>query len=148
MYMTISMSARARRLPARIAATAALALAVLAATGCADAVSLDPNEGLFVIEVSGETFKVLATDQETVAALEARRASGSEGVINGALLAGDGGFNAPWSWHLDPTDLDVPDASIELCDGRPSMVEADMTYWLGTVGRFCPWGGRVVGRER
>jgi hypothetical protein len=34
---------------------------------------------------------------------------------------------------------------MELCDGRPSMVEADLPYWLGTVKRFCPWGAKVVG---
>jgi hypothetical protein len=34
--------------------------------------------------------------------------------------------------------------SIELCDGRPAMVEADLNYWLTRVGSFCPWGARVV----
>ena len=40
----------------------------------------------------------------------------------------------------------MPDFAVEVCDGRPSMVEADVSYWLDTVGRFCPWGATVVER--
>ena len=35
------------------------------------------------------------------------------------------------------------EVTIELCDGRPSMVEADLGYWLRRVGSFCPWGSYV-----
>jgi hypothetical protein len=58
-------------------------------------------------------------------------------------VRGDGGFNAPWSWHLDPLSIAVPDASIELCDGRPSMVQSDLDYWVDTVHTYCPWAARV-----
>ncbi|MFO0470430.1 MAG: hypothetical protein ACK51Z_05245, partial [Pseudomonadota bacterium] len=30
-----------------------------------------------------------------------------------------------------------------LCAGRPTLVEADLAYWLSTVRRFCPWGSYV-----
>jgi len=106
-----------------------------------------PDAALFTVEVSGETFRVRATDAATVAALEARMRAGRRGVINGRLVRGDGGFNSPWSWHLDPATLDVPDFAIELCDGRPSMVEADLDYWFDRVGSFCPWGALVVRRD-
>jgi hypothetical protein len=59
----------------------------------------------------------------------------------GAIAAGDGGFNTGWSWHHESPVL--TEAAIELCDGRPSMVEADLGYWLGTVKSFCPWAARV-----
>lgn len=78
--------------------------------------------------------------------LEARLESGREGVVLGRLAAGDGGFNAPRSWHMVPGTVETPDAAIEVCDGIPSMAEADLDYWLDTVGRFCPWGARVVER--
>ena len=70
------------------------------------------------------------------------------GVVSGTLRAGDGDFNAPWSWHWEPESVHTPDLAIEVCDGRPSMVEDDLAYWLGTVKQFCPWGARVVRRER
>lgn len=30
---------------------------------------------------------------------------------------------------------------------RPSMVEADLAYWIRTVQSFCPWGGCVHAEE-
>ena len=50
--------------------------------------------------------------------------------------------NTGWSWHFTG-DVALAELSIELCDGRPSMVEADLGYWLRTVGSFCPWGSYV-----
>jgi hypothetical protein len=105
-----------------------------------------PQPVTFVVEVSGERFNVRATRPDAIADLEARRLSGQRGVVLGTLASGDGGFNSPWSWHLDPATVEVADAAIELCDGRPSMVEADTNYWIGTVGQFCPWGALVESR--
>lgn len=102
----------------------------------------------FLLEVSGETFRVEVTDPQQVAAFEARLESGERGVVNGPLRAGSGGFNQPWSWHLDPDSVVVTDLAAEVCDGRPSFVEEDLDYWFDSVGRFCPWGALVVERER
>ena len=122
-------------------------LSVLA--GCGGDTPTDPGSSVatFVVEVSGEQFRIRVADTMQVRLFDERRASGVEGVINGPLLAGDGGFNAPWSWHLDPELVSVVDVAIELCDGRPSLVEADLAYWFGSVGQFCPWGAKVVSRE-
>ena len=59
------------------------------------------------------------------------------------LRRGDGGFNAPWSWHLDPAETRFVEAAIEVCDGTPSYVEAH----LAEFPTYCPWGARIV-RER
>jgi hypothetical protein len=29
-------------------------------------------------------------------------------------------WNCPWSWHIDPSDLQFVEAAVELCDGQPS----------------------------
>ena len=60
----------------------------------------------------------------------------------GPIRAGNGGNNLDWSWHFTQ-DVALAEVSIELCDGRPSMVEADLRYWLRRVGSFCPWGSYV-----
>ena len=61
--------------------------------------------------------------------------------VNGAIAAGNGGVNTGWSWHF--SDAALVETAIELCDGRPSMVEANQDYWLNTVKRFCPWPSYV-----
>ena len=124
-------------------------MALLPLLGCeGGATESEPGtEVVFTIEVSGESFLARSSDAGTIAALDARLASGVSGVILGELAAGDGGFNAPWGWHWIPGTIEVPDASIELCDGRPSMVEADLPYWIDTVEAFCPWGATVVARD-
>ncbi len=63
---------------------------------------------------------------------------------SGALAAGHGGLNLGWDWHLRPDGWELVEASIELCDGIPSMVSADLDDWIGTVGTFCPWTGYVL----
>jgi hypothetical protein len=59
----------------------------------------------------------------------------------GPIAAGTCGYNLHWSWHF--TEATLTESSIELCNGRPSMVEASLPYWLGTVKSFCPWSGYV-----
>ena len=121
-----------------------LALTLLTAACGGDVASMRPTPSQeFVIEVEGERFRIRTSNPATATALDARRRSGTLGVIGGRLLRGDGGFNAPWSWHLDPLSIEVPDASIELCDGRPSMVQSDIDYWVDTVRSYCPWSARV-----
>lgn len=61
--------------------------------------------------------------------------------VSGPIAAGNGGHNLAWGWHF--TDAALVELSIELCDGRPSMVQADLNYWLGTVKSFCPWSSYV-----
>jgi len=119
-----------------------------AVTACGGDPTVPDDGALFLLEVSGEQFHALVYDPDVVAALDARRASGGAGVVSGMLLQGHGGFNEPWDWHWSPASVHVPDVAIELCDGRPSMVQDDLTYWLETVGQFCPWGATVKERER
>lgn len=126
---------------------AALSLGLLGSTaGCGDDGTNIEFPVRYTVEVSGEEFVIEVVTAAQVEALDARLASGEAGVINGELAAGDGGYNQPWSWRLVPGTIQVPDMAIEVCDGRPSMVEEDLEYWLETVERFCPWGAKVTER--
>lgn len=128
---------------------AILVALAMSAAGCGKDDPVSPGEHpIFEIEQAGERFHIAVADEAVAATLEALRLSGqAAGVINGELLAGDGGFNQPWSWHMDPATIEVVDMSMELCDGRPSFVEDELEYWLQTVKRYCPWGPKVVGRR-
>lgn len=124
----------------------ALVFGLLAACGEATGPNKDAV-ATFVLEVSGEQFRVQVTTEAQAAAFRTRMQSGVEGVVSGSLVSGSGGINSPWKWHLDASTVHVTDMAIELCDGRPSMVDADLAYWLNNVGQFCPWGARVLREE-
>lgn len=65
--------------------------------------------------------------------------------INGNIERGDGGHNSDWSWHFTPNEWDMVEMSVEVCDGRPQMVEDSLDYWVDQVGYFCPWSSRIAG---
>lgn len=130
----------------------AAAAIVLALGGCdSDPTSPDDEElaggVLATFEVSGDEFRVWTDDTETIEQLLALEAGESQANIpNGRLVEGPGrgDHNAPWSWHLDPDEVAMAEVTVEVCDGRPSFVEEDLTYWLEQVGSFCPWNAELI----
>ena len=94
----------------------------------------------------GSTFRtVLAEPADIATAREALAGDGNAGIPTGALAYGDGGINAPHNWHMEGTTL--AEVTIELCDGTATMVDEDVTYWVETVGQFCPWSATVIAVE-
>lgn len=127
-------------------AAAGLACGIALLAGCDGSPTTEEEDDrdAFLVEVLGERFYVRATSPDAVAALTARQQSGEVSVVLGEVKQGDGGFNAPWSWHLDPASVEVADAAMELCDGRPSFVQKDVARWIAEARVFCPWSARVV----
>jgi hypothetical protein len=136
----------------------ALALAVWAivmAPACSDSDSpVEPGQGaLFQIRAcrgslhapAGEVFRVLVLDADQIRLGGTLIGRGNVRIVGGSLAAGDGGFNAPWSWHLDPGSVVFSEGAVEVCDGCPSFVEGDLDYWL-RVGSYCPWSAEVEAR--
>jgi hypothetical protein len=69
--------------------------------------------------------------------------------INGTIDYGNGGHNhnaSHWFlWHFIPNQWSLAEMAIEVCDGCPyTDVDADTAYWVGNIGRFCPWSGKPV----
>lgn len=64
--------------------------------------------------------------------------------INGPIAPGNGDHNLDWSWHFVPDEWDLAEAAIEVCDGTPDALEADLERWLNEVGQFCPWRSYVA----
>ena len=126
----------------------AAAIAALGACGTNSTTPEDPLEGgvLATFRVSQEEFQAWVTNQETIQQIfDLRDGTSTANIPNGALREGQGqaGHNAPWTWHLDPIDIVMADLTIEVCDGRPSLVDSLLSDYL-TVGRFCPWGAELV----
>ena len=97
----------------------------------------------FVVDVAGERFILRLTDMATIRLAEENLQGRNQRFPLGPLRRGNGGFNAPWTWHLDPAETRLVEVAIELCDGRPSYVEEHQTDY----STYCPWGARVVGRR-
>lgn len=109
-------------------------------------------EGGAIYEVRAcedERFRIFVVHPETIREAE-RILAGQEPqkIVTGVLRCGHGNFNGPWGWHLDPPSVGFAEMTIELCDGCPSFIEEDPDYWLGTVGRYCPWSAEVLRRVR
>jgi hypothetical protein len=100
---------------------------------------------MFRVRAGGDEFRMRLTDPEAIRLAMENLEGRNNKHPNGRIAPGAGGFNAPWSWHFVPDTVRMVDASIELCDGTPSYVEAHRTDYL--LSGYCPWGGRIVGVE-
>jgi hypothetical protein len=99
----------------------------------------------FILQTAnGDNFKVYATDPEAIQLLTDNYYGLNNMFVMGRLVIGNGGFNSPWSWHLDPDHVTMAEFAIELCDGTPSEVEHNLPYWLFQVETFCPWSSKVI----
>jgi hypothetical protein len=92
-------------------------------------------------DATGEYDVIAATSDPQIintARQELTRPIAERRMINGAIARGNNN-NLGWSWHFVPNQWAHADMSIELCDGTPAHVEADLNYWVDVVGRYCPW---------
>jgi len=122
-----------------VVARGAAGLLAILVGGCGSSANLGYTD--FLIAVGAETFVLRTSDPETIRVAHLALEGKSPAFPLGPMRAGDGGWNAPWSWHLDPVQTRMVEAAIEVCDGTPSYVEAH----LEDFPAYCPWGARVVG---
>ncbi|RYF39672.1 MAG: hypothetical protein EOO25_14455, partial [Comamonadaceae bacterium] len=131
-------------------AVAVVATAALASCGGGGGDGGDPPAPLvtFAFRVHGageeQEFRYATSSQAFIAKARAQLALpyvGRQQFPIGPIAAGSGGVNLGWNWHF--TDLAFTESAVALCDGKPSLVEADLPYWLNTVKNFCPWSGYV-----
>jgi hypothetical protein len=124
--------------------------AALAGAACSSPTAPSPDlEGGVVatFETGGGSFKVFVTNPAAITRLVQIRNGANIGQIpNGRILRGSGAgnHNAPHAWHLDPNDIEIVDATIELCDGSPTYVDANIAEYVDVIGRYCPWGAQLV----
>ena len=120
-----------------------LALALLLLAACAVPVGTpdadELNGGILVaFDVVGEEFHVWVTNLETAEQiLDHQQGTSSANIPNGRILHGPGrgGDNSPWSWHLDPVDIEMAEVTIEVGDGTPSFVGEEVDYFVEKAQR-------------
>ncbi len=102
---------------------------------------------LATFEASDERFQAWVTNSRTMWDLsQLQRGESTANIPNGRILRGPGlaGHNDPYSWHLDPEDVEMADMTIEVCDAEPSYVEANVDEFVDNVGRYCAWDAELV----
>lgn len=102
---------------------------------------------LATFAVGDEQFRVWVTNPATIEQILALQAGTSTASIPNGVIhygSGAGGHNAPWSWHLDPEQIEMADFTTEVCDAAPSYVEENLDEFVEVVGRYCPWGATLV----
>ena len=129
----------------------ACALLIGCAAGCDEtptAPSRDLLGGVLLsFQVVGEPFKVWITNPRTIEQAFALSQSGGRGRIPVGRIhrgSGRGAHNAPYGWHLDPDEIELAEAAIEVCDGTPSFIEANVDYFVNDVRAYCPWSAILV----
>jgi hypothetical protein len=133
------------RLTLTLRSTMALVLAVVSSApthaASPDSSSAVEEPVIVTMEVVDETFRVLLTHPDDIA-IARQLLAGEEApsIPNGRIVYDDPGVNAPWTWHLDPDDFEWADMTTEVCDGKPSDVEAHLV----TSDRYCPWLAPVL----
>ena len=97
--------------------------------------------------VGGDEFKIWITNNDTIKQIfDLQQGRGFTTIPIGPILAGPGynDHNAPWKWHLDPEKTKMAEVAMELCDGTPSQIEADLDRWINKVKSFCPWSAKLI----
>jgi hypothetical protein len=64
--------------------------------------------------------------------------------IAGPIAAGNGGHNGNYPWHFVVGEWTLTEVATEVCDASPSYVSDNVSYFVEEVGRYCPWGARVL----
>lgn len=132
--------------PAKIGFLAG-ALLLLGLGACTGESPPEPRTFLFVHTATGALFRAQTSLPAVIAQAEAEldRPFPERRLFPiGPIARGDGGHNVPWSWHFVPDRWELAEVSIEVCDATPEYVEANLDYFVDTLGSCCPWGAHLV----
>ena|SRR5437016_9058135 len=122
---------------------------LLALTGCGNSSDALPSQVRFRLRPSTPSEPPVRLEITSAAAVDEAEAlleSGEGRWAVGAIRPGDGGFNAPWHWHLDPATVSFAEVTIEACQATPTYIDQTLDYWIA-FGRVCI-GAIIEGRER
>lgn len=119
---------------------------VLAFIRCSDAT--DPGGATFVFRdpATITVVRLAITNPDGLNQADTLLGNGAARWALGTPRRGNGGFNAPYSWHLDPASITFAEVTIEACQTAASAIDDDLDYWI-RFGQVCLWGV-VESRER
>jgi len=100
---------------------------------------------LATFDVQGERFTVFVTNPEVIAELTDDWTEGMNNKLpSGKLLRGAKDYNQPWNWYIDSEDIEMIYPEQGACNTTPSQIEANLDYYVDSIGRFCPSGAKFL----
>jgi hypothetical protein len=112
----------------------------LVCSSCND--TTDPVTGarfVFRDPVTSDVVRLAITNPEGLSQADGLLRSGIAQWAIGTPRRGDGGFNGPWTWHIDPASVTFAEVTIEACQTAVSAIGNDLDYWID-FGQVCIWG--------
>jgi len=104
-----------------------------------------PTSGLYATfrVGSSEVFYAWITNTAGIAeAIALWRGQSMARIPVGKLDCTNGTYNCGWSWRMIPDTISFAEVTVEVCDGRPSYVEAHCSTFGG--GSYCPWSAEFI----
>ena len=143
--MTGCAFSNALRMSARIVLVLALSVG-----GCKSPTAPEHEFGVLATFQVGpspnERFTILITNEDTIREIKAfNKGQSNAGIPNGLVVRGAVSYNKPWSWHIDSENIHMAEVTIEINDGLPSFVEAELDGWAGSY--YGPWSVRLISME-
>ena len=117
----------------------AAVVATLACLSCNDSTGPEGARFVFRDPLTQDVVRLEITGAEGLAQAEDLLGSGQGRWALGTPKRGDGGFNAPWTWHIDPASVTFAEVTIEACQTAMSAIDDDLDYWID-FGQVCIWG--------
>ena len=123
----------------RLTVAFVMGLLLLASASCSD--STDPRRTQFTFRdpLTQDVVRLEITNPGGLDQAEDLLQSGAAMWAIGTPKRGDGGFNAPWTWHIDPASVTFAEVTIEACQTAASAIDDDLDYWIN-FGQVCIWG--------
>lgn len=116
-----------------------LAVVLLTCAGCDDSTAPEGPRFVFRDPLTQEVVRLEITNPAGLAQAETLLASGEGRWALGTPKRGNAGFNAPWTWHIDPATVTFAEVTIEACQSAMSAIGDDLDYWI-EFGQVCIWG--------
>jgi len=96
------------------------------------------------IQVNDQTFKFWSVNPAFIDKAIALRDAKKPATIMFKRLVDETDCDPRWTFHVDPAEMEWPQLTTEVCDGRPSDIEGDKKHWINDVKRWCPWSSLVT----
>ena len=116
-----------------------LAGVVLACLSCNDSSGPEGVRFVFRDPMTQDVVRLEITNAEGLAQAETLLGSGTAQWAIGTPKRGHGGFNSPWTWHIDPATVTFAEVTIEACQTAVAAIDDDLDYWID-FGQICIWG--------